>query len=426
MNRFGIGHRAHRMGWGWGWVGWGWLMLANAPVHADATPTPAPLQATLEAVRRVEDPGCGAGRIRLEGLYRVTGADPVELLIERVEAEGKTVQEPVSQVDPEGRVLDARCVARNQAEHAEVRLRSVSGAQSAPFKVESNPNDTRPSAAPTERIAVNRATRHQQFGTEKRPNQRGTCCWHYVYITYPWQREAPVTEIAIPLTLEPFPLDGGRLYLQLHSALNGISFYFGLQTELRRHDTLHGPGAIFSRWDSQDPQDLKTAPGGFSEIGAYEGRFVSVRKPFEPGTGDVTLRLRARADESSREHVWLELGVIRSLREGGREEIQVGALRFPGATARLTKRLKVAVESYDLKNPAIASTWRVPCFVWSLAAPRLDGLPIAAPPRIDYPENAPRIVRATPVDRGGVQARRIGWTWNGREVRACAGDAAER
>ncbi|MBF0165961.1 MAG: hypothetical protein HQM01_15905 [Magnetococcales bacterium] len=421
MNRFSMRQQA-----GMAWVVLVWLalpclLLANAPaLAAQAAP---PLAVTLEGLQRVEDPGCGAGRIRLEGLYRVTGADPVELLIERAEANGEKSLEPIRQVDSEGRVVDSRCVTRQHAERAEVRMRSVLGAESTPLQINSTPNEKTLAVAPTERIPVNRATRHQQFGNEKRPEKRGTCCWHYVYITYPWQREEPVTEITIPVTLEPFPLDGGRLYLQLHSAINGISFYFGLQTELRLHDKRHGPGAIFSRWDSQDARDLKTAPGGFSEIGAYEGRFVSVRKPFAPGAGELTLRLRARPD-SDQEHVWLELGVMRSKREGAHEVIEVGALRFPGNIARLTKRLKVAVESYDLKEPSITSTWRVPCFVWSLQPPRVDGVQVSSPPRIDYPDGAPRIIRAMPMDQGGVQARRIGWSWNGREARACEATAA--
>ncbi|MBF0418224.1 MAG: hypothetical protein HQL86_08250 [Magnetococcales bacterium] len=397
-----------------------WLMLISLSADAASdSPAPTPLKVTLEGIRRQEDPSCGKGHVLLEAIYRVTGADPVELLIERTPVNGAKSLLPVSHVDREGRVLDGRGVAPQYSESAEVRLHGVLGGVSEPVRVAADPQTKSVDNMPAERIAVNRASRHQQFASDKSMDRRGTCCWHYLYLAYPWQREEPVKEITIPVTFEPFPLDGGHLFLQLHSAINGIPFYFGLQTELRLHDKRYGPGAILSRWESQDPADLKSASGGFSEIGAYEGRFVSVRKPFKPGNGPMSLRLRVQPDPTGRGNVWLEMAVIRHLPEGGTEEHQVGAVRFPGTEARLTKRLKVAVESYDLKNPALSSTWRVPCFVWSIAPPRLDGVPLSKSPRIDYPDGSPRLVRASTDESGVVRARRVGWTWNGQALRAC-------
>ncbi|MEO5344991.1 MAG: hypothetical protein H7834_01270 [Magnetococcus sp. YQC-9] len=378
------------------------------------------ITAALEGIRLVEDPTCGTGRVRVEEFYRVTGADPVELLLERDDKRLGENYQTIRFVDRAGRVVNERCVARDRAESGQVRFLGVRGGASGWMAVAFDPAaGNRFDALPEERIPLYRATRHRQFADKKNP-ERGTCCWHYVYITYPWHSVEPFSEINLPMTIEPFPASsGGHLYFQLHTALNEIPFYFGFQTQLRLHDKELGPGVIFSRWESQDPGDLESVPGGFSEIGAYEGRFVSVRKPMELGEGPMTLRLRVRPDRSSGAYLWLELSIRKTISENREGEELVGALRFPGQQARLSKRLKMTVESYDLRKLDLASTWLVPCFVWTIAAPSIDGRLLRVEPDILYPEGVPRLVKAVRQDANGVRVQRIGWTLIDSDGQAC-------
>lgn len=100
-------------------------------------------------------------------------------------------------------------------------------------------------------------------------------------------------------------------------------FYFGLQTNLHNK----GKGLLFSRWDTLDPSNAKSAgtEDSWVEVGDYEGNFVGVRRLYSWTNHHYILRLRSYPEEDDQVGRWFHFTLIDT--ETG-EEIYVGALRF--------------------------------------------------------------------------------------------------
>lgn len=124
------------------------------------------------------------------------------------------------------------------------------------------------------------------------------------------------------------------VYLAPYSgSIDGAEFYFGVQNDVYKPDVGSiGKGLIFSTWWSFDAGDTRidTDGGGFIQLGTHEGTFVGVRRPYEWGAGDHTLRI-ARADEE-RGGDWFSLTC---------DDTWIGALRFP----RRQRDAPAAIES---------------------------------------------------------------------------------
>ncbi|MBF0295536.1 MAG: hypothetical protein HQL96_10135 [Magnetococcales bacterium] len=388
-----------------------WLLILLAPTPAnalDARNTSAPT-ATLEKIRLVEHPPCGANQLRVEAFFRVKGVDPADLLIVQTDPLREVTRTPVLGMDPEGRIVHGYCAPRGERKLVETRFLTVQG-ESTP--VISHPVSTTPDQpvekSTTPLLGIHRTTGYMQFADKQQPETKGTCCWHHVYVKHGWQGATAISEITIPMQFTPLPKpEGHHLYFMLYSAINEIKFYLGLQTNLKLRGKDHGVGAIFSRWDSQDPKDLHTVPGGFHEIGDYEGQFVSIRKPVNLMPGPMALRLSARPDPASGSHVWLDFTLIQQT-DSAKIAEPIGSLRFPGPTLRLSKKLKIAVESYSLRSVSRANSWLVPFFDWSIAAPLINGKPVTTKPAVEFPELAPRILRVMQRPDNGVRIRRSG------------------
>ncbi|MBF0212147.1 MAG: hypothetical protein HQM00_01140 [Magnetococcales bacterium] len=386
----------------------GWAVLAGDPAWAlDARSGRAPA-ASLEQVRLVEHPPCGPDRVWIEEFFRVEGFDPADLLLVRTSALREVTRAALSGVDSQGRVVYAHCGPRASQERVETRFLTVQGESTPALTHPLIPAEQKADAKVTPLLGLHQVTRYMQFADQSNPEKKGTCCWHHVYVQYPWQGSGEISEITLPMRFDPVPKpESHHLYYFFYSAINDIKFYFGLQTNLKLRGKDHGVGAIFSRWVTQDPKDLQAVEGGFHEIGDYEGQFVSVRKPLALESAPMALRLTSRADPADASHVWLELAVIHQS-DGAKRIEKIGALRFPGSAARLTKKVKIAVESYSLRSVSKASAWRVPFFDWSIEAPRINGKTLTQKPEVIFPERAPRVVRATPRPDGGVRLRRSG------------------
>ncbi|MBF0448274.1 MAG: hypothetical protein HQL67_08755 [Magnetococcales bacterium] len=375
------------------------LVVTVRASSAESEPT-----AILDQIRYVKQDSCGKGAIWIEEIFSVSGFDPADLLLVRKDRSQSVFQHPVSQTDSAGRIVHAYCASRFYTDFIESHFLSHTGqstsvarysvwAQGQPLEAEKSPT-----------LSLHQITGYDQFSDEKNP-KKGICCWHYAYVNYAWQSPRPVTTIQLPLVIRRQPAADSHLYLMYYSAVNGIKFYLGYQTNLKNSGVDQGPGVIFSRWDSQDPADLHTVESGFFEIGAYEGRFVSVRKPLVISDSAV-FELRAQPDSGKKSGVWLELTVVQD-REGVKKREKIGSLRFPASEAVLSKKLKMTIESYSLGKEGRANVWRVPDFDFYFPTPQIDGHSIEAVPHIVYPKKVPRIVQAT-AEKNGVDLRRIG------------------
>ncbi|MBF0340735.1 MAG: hypothetical protein HQL95_07190 [Magnetococcales bacterium] len=389
--------------WVAGLIG-GWCWLTNSAWALDGR-IASLFTATAEPVRVVESSACGPDRVLIEESFRVSGPDPADLLMVRTSRNtGGVSRVPVRQMDRQGRVVHAYCVSRQHGDRIETVFLTVQGESSPPLIYPVSVAGQPVEREPVPLLGVHQTTRYMQFADP----DKGTCCWHHVYVNHAWQEQGEeVEEITLPMRFDPLPGPQGHLYYQFYSAVNQVRFYFGLQTNLKDHGKDHGVGAIFSRWESQNPGDLQTVARGFSEIGAYEGAFVSVRKPVTLAQGPMALRLTVRPEKGGLTHRWIDLAVIHDIAGTPRVE-PVGGLRFPGAVIRLTKPLKMTVESYGLRSSSQASVWLVPFFDWSVDSPRINGRTIGLLPEVEYPDKAPRVVRVTQRPDGGVRVRRSG------------------
>lgn len=388
-----------------GWTVW----TAPTPVSAlDARGVDLKTVA-LDKMRLVEPASCRAGQVWIEEFFRVTGLDPADLLMVRRNGVGEVVRLPVTGVDQGGRLVYGYCAARTIQEQVETRFLSVQGESTPAVTYVVKAVELAVEKEVTPLLGLHQTTRYMQFADSEQPEKKGTCCWHHLYVTYPWHKPmAELSEVVIPMRfdslLKPEP---HHLYYQFYSEINETKFYFGIQTNLKLRGKDHGVGAIFSRWDTQDVADLQTVSGGFHEIGDYEGRFISVRKRFVPETGPMALRLTSRVEKKDPGQVWVDLTLMHQTNGTMREE-KIGGLRFPGAVARLTRRLKITVESYSLRSVSKASAWQVPFFDWWLEAPRVNGRAVAVKPEVKWPELAPRVVRVLPSGETGLRIRRTG------------------
>ncbi|MBF0614305.1 MAG: hypothetical protein G8237_11110 [Magnetococcales bacterium] len=386
-----------------------WLLWAASPLLAlDARPALSST-AALERIRLVEHAPCGADRLLVEELFRVTGVDVADLLMVRAQGAGEVRRVAVTGVERDGRLVYAYCAARGLNERVESRFLTVRGDSTPPvvYTVTTAGQSLEKTVTPL--LGLHQVTRYMQFADPEQPAKKGTCCWHHLYVKYPWHKAAAeVDELEIPMRFDAYVKpERHHLYYMFSSELNGIDFYFGVQTNLKLRGTDHGVGAIFSRWDTQSGEDLKIVSGGFSEIGDYEGKFVSVRKPVVLESAPMALRLTRRSERTDPKHVWLDFSLVHRT-DGVKREEAIGSLRFPGEVARLTKRVKITVESYSLRSVSRASAWRVPFFDWWLEAPRVNGQTVAVKPEVAFPELAPRVVRVVPWKETGLRIRRTG------------------
>jgi hypothetical protein len=103
---------------------------------------------------------------------------------------------------------------------------------------------------------------------------------------------------------EPTNSDGSKnndgIYFQFNdSNINGIPAYFGIQTRMfNPKKGLVGKGVIFSRWETRDTLNYKTAPGGYGQSAGYEGNFIGVRKPYNWTPGHYEIKLRLDSSDS--------------------------------------------------------------------------------------------------------------------------------
>lgn len=166
---------------------------------------------------------------------------------------------------------------------------------------------------------------------------------------------APTNNSAVGMYVAPFS-----------GAIDGTPAYLGLQTDVadNARGISVGKGVVFSRWDSQDPSDVRVAPGGFAEIGAHEGKFVGVRITYPWEVGEYRVRLvRAEADGA---RDWFELS-IQSARQPATSTL-VGALRFPRKKTSTPAAIDPNVTAFSEVYKGATTYAEVPAWVFDLHA----------------------------------------------------------
>lgn len=146
---------------------------------------------------------------------------------------------------------------------------------------------------------------------------------HYVW----WDFEIDTFQsLYINITIYEEPDNNDGLYFQMYQGrINDVGFYFGLQTDVYKPNVgSTGKGLIFSRWQTRNLSDVRTAEGGWSQSAGYEGDFVGIRKNYEWTNHSYQLKIAYM--ESDDEGDWYGVWIydLDSLTEDF-----VGSIRFP-------------------------------------------------------------------------------------------------
>lgn len=121
-------------------------------------------------------------------------------------------------------------------------------------------------------------------------------------------------------------INGDGLYFQMYNAyINGQQFYFGIQTTVRNPATnVTGRGFIFSRFGTLDLSNAQVPPNGFTEVGTYEGNFISIRKYYDWKPQSYKFKLVKTRTDAIGDWYSIYLKDLVTLQEDF-----MGAIRFP-------------------------------------------------------------------------------------------------
>jgi hypothetical protein len=177
-----------------------------------------------------------------------------------------------------------------------------------------------------------------------------------------WNLAEPVLDFNrydIDITVDRDIPEDYNLYISpVGSALNGASFYGGLQTNINgwvnasnRTRVHRGKGGIFSRWsmDKKAPIGLENVDkydDGLCESAGYEGEFCSVRRPFQWTKGTYTMSIvkEETVTQKGKQQTWFKMS-YKSHTNG--EVRDIGRLLFEGTTFKFRQNIAAFVEIYS-------------------------------------------------------------------------------
>ena len=177
-------------------------------------------------------------------------------------------------------------------------------------------------------------------GADLSSHERITLPSAAIYVYWDFTTSVAIMEWDLTVHIDPGASVGEYLAL-FNGSIDGAMCYLGLQTDMFHPEIGRGvgKGLIFSTWWSFDASDTRVAADGFRELGAHEGRFVGIRRPYQWGRGDYRVTLARSDSEVVRGRVtdWFDLSIQplegteadfgRPAPSGPSEWI--GALRFP-------------------------------------------------------------------------------------------------
>ena len=188
---------------------------------------------------------------------------------------------------------------------------------------------------------------------------------HYVYWDFGINNIRSI-EIKITICDEPDNQDG--LYFQMYQGqINGVGFYFGIQTDIYKPDIgSTGKGIIFSRWGTRDISNVRTVAGGWSQTAGYEGNFVGIRKNYEWTTHGYQLKISYT--ETDEEGDWYGVW-IRDLNDS--TEDFLGSVRFPKSTPENSGIQNGGITWTELYDKKVSNT---PLPTWHVSVDSIEAL----------------------------------------------------
>ena len=136
-----------------------------------------------------------------------------------------------------------------------------------------------------------------------------------VYMNWRWKSDQPhfrefITDFTIHNDVGDWSDLHGYYLILIHNHISDVSFYFGLQTNVRAQDPPYwrGKGVVFSRWGTRDLENAKfSETDGWAQSAGHEGDFIGVRRSHDWGMGDYRVRIAPDGLETDGE--WFSLWI---------------------------------------------------------------------------------------------------------------------
>ena len=166
------------------------------------------------------------------------------------------------------------------------------------------------------------------------------------------------------------------------SSIGSTRFGFGIRTDVDDPDTdgSEGKGIVFNRWDTHDKTLASPTEDGWVVTGTILGDFISIRKPYDWGEGDYTVRIAHDGSADDADGRWYGMWITDS--EG--DETHMGSLKFPfvnGAAPRFNPRGDVYSSMFVLLGGSVIKPQEIPVFEIALSPPD-EGSSIDPPKRV--------------------------------------------
>jgi len=222
--------------------------------------------------------------------------------------------------------------------------------------------------------------------------------WHLVDVWWDVGREQAFESYSLDVTISDNVPSSVNLYIAPIGLghLSKTPFYGGMQTQADGYTKTDqqlrtiGPGFLFSMWGERSLDAIRMAPGGFCQSSGHEGDFISVRRPSIWSSGKYTYKI-VRMDRETIDgspFTWVGAFVAS---QAEKDDVFVGALRFPGEHLTLARQLASFVEIYGPPRPVE----EIPKLTVTLGDLRINGKPVEKPTAIaEYPEGVPDYAEA--------------------------------
>ena len=166
------------------------------------------------------------------------------------------------------------------------------------------------------------------------------------------------------------------------SSIGSTRFGFGIRTDLDDPDTdgSEGKGIVFNRWDTHDTSLARPTTDGWVVTGTILGDFISIRKTYDWGVGDYTVRIAHDGTEDDTDGRWYGMWITDS--DG--VETHMGSLKFPlvdGAAPKFNPRGDLYQSMLALLGGGVIKPHEIPLFEVALSPPD-EGSSIDPPKRV--------------------------------------------
>ena len=166
------------------------------------------------------------------------------------------------------------------------------------------------------------------------------------------------------------------------SSIGSTRFGFGIRTDLDKPGTdgSQGKGIVFNRWGTHDKTLARPTEDGWVVTGTILGDFISIRKPYDWGVGDYTVRIAHDETADDPDGRWFGMWIT----DSEDEETYMGSLKFPmvgGEPPKINPRGDLYQSMLALLGGGVIKPQDIPVFEIALSPPD-EGSSIDPPKRV--------------------------------------------